>query len=70
MRLTSLVFLVLLVSLASPALAQEWIEFVSRDDGFRVNLPAMPTVATTTFTSEYGAALPARVYSATQRGQK
>jgi hypothetical protein len=70
MRLTSLLSVALLVSLATSATAQEWIEFVSKDDGFRVNFPAQPTVTATTFTSEYGAALPARVYSAASRGQK
>ena len=70
MRLTSLLSVALLASLATSAAAQEWVEFVSRDDGFRVNFPAAPTVTTTTFTSEYGAALPARVYSVTSRGQK
>jgi len=70
MRLTSVLFVALLVSLAAPVGAQEWIEFVSRDDGFRVNFPGAPTVTTTTFTSEYGAALPARVYGVTRRGQK
>ena len=35
MRLTSLLSVALLVSLATSATAQEWIEFVSRDDGFR-----------------------------------
>ena len=28
----------------TPAPAQEWIDFVSRDDGFRVNFPAQPKV--------------------------
>jgi hypothetical protein len=46
----------------TPAPAQEWTDFVSRDDGFRVNFPGAPTVTQTTFTSEYGADLPARVY--------
>jgi hypothetical protein len=70
MRLTSLLSVALLLCLATSAAAQEWIEFVGKDDGFRVNFPVAPTVTTTSFTSEYGAALPARVYSSTQRGQK
>ena len=53
-----------LVVLSSAALpAQEWIDFVNRDDGFRVNFPAQPKVTNTTYTSEYGATLPARVYA-------
>jgi hypothetical protein len=59
--------LVLLV--AAPAAAQ-WSEFVSREDGFRVNFPAQPSVNETTFTSEYGADLPARVYSVTRGGER
>jgi hypothetical protein len=46
---------------ATPALAQ-WTDFVSREDGFRVNFPGTPNATDTTFMSEYGAALPARVY--------
>ena len=49
-----------LVVLSSAALpAQEWIDFVNRDDGFRVNFPAQPKVTNTTYTSEYGATLDA-----------
>jgi hypothetical protein len=48
---------------AAPAPAQEWIDFVSRDDGFKVNFPSAPVVSETTYTSEYGARLPARVFS-------
>jgi hypothetical protein len=70
MRLTLLLSAALLASLASPALAQEWTEFISRDDGFRVNFPGAPAVTTTTFTSEYGAQLPARVYRATRGRQR
>jgi hypothetical protein len=50
MRLTSLLSLALLASLGSPVLAQEWVEFISRDDGFRVNFPGPPAVTSTTFT--------------------
>ena len=34
----------------TPAPAQECIDFVSRDDGFRVNFPAQPKVTDTTYT--------------------
>jgi len=46
----------------TPAFAQGWAEFISREDGFTVNFPAEPEVTETTYTSEYGAELPARVY--------
>ena len=57
----SLTTALVLLSIA-PASAQEWTDFVSRDDGFKVNFPAAPTVTRATYTSEYGATLPARVY--------
>ena len=61
MRFVYMTALVLLW--VTPAPAQEWIDFVSRDDGFRVNFPAQPKVTNTTYTSEYGASLPAHVYA-------
>jgi hypothetical protein len=48
---------------AAPAVAQEWTEYISKEDGFRVNFPVPPTIETTTFKSEYGIDLPARVYT-------
>ena len=70
MNLLSLVVAALLVSWSMPAAAQEWIEFVSRDDGFRVNFPTQPGVTPTTFLSEFGAALPARVYSVVRGSER
>ena len=52
-----------LVLLSSSAFAQDWTEYINKEDGFRVDFPGQPTVTTTTFKSEYGADLPARVYS-------
>lgn len=54
---------------ATLAYAQTWSEFVSREDGFTVNFPADPEITETSYTSEYGAELPARVYSATRGDQ-
>lgn len=62
-------FLVAALLAAPPASAQEWTDFASREDGFRVNFPGAPKVAETTYTSEYGADLPARVYTA-ERGRE
>src|SRR5688572_31819196 len=70
MRRTLLLSLALLAPIGPPVFAQEWVEFISRDDGFRVNFPGTPAMTTTTFTSEYGAVLPARVYSVTRGGRK
>jgi len=61
--------LTLALSMAVPALAQEWVEFQSVQDGFKAVFPSQPTVAQSTWTSEYGYTLPARVYSA-ERGRE
>ena len=54
----------MVVSLSTAALAQEWTEFVSREDGFSTNFPGSPTLTESTYRSQFGADLPARVYSA------
>src|SRR5262249_54829995 len=66
MRLTPIVSAALAVSLAGPLFAQEWIEFANREDRFTCNFPSQPKVTETTYRSQMGADLPARVYSATQ----
>jgi len=62
MRVTTLV-VALVLSLSGSALAQGWEQYINNDDGFKVNLPGAPRVTATTYQSEYGADLPARVYS-------
>jgi hypothetical protein len=62
MRLITTGTAALVLLAVTPVPAQEWIDFVSAEDGFKVNFPSKPTVTTTTYTSEYGAQLPARVY--------
>jgi hypothetical protein len=59
--LTRLITL-LLLALAQPAFAQEWIEYTSRVDRFVVPAPGQPKVETITWESEYGATFPGRVY--------
>jgi hypothetical protein len=59
----------IVLALPAPAAAQEWTDFVSRDDGFRVNFPGAPKVTETAYESEYGADLPARVYTV-ERGRE
>jgi len=59
-----------LLSSAPLAFAQEWTEFVSREDGFRVQFPGQPALTASTYTSEYGADLPARVYSVGRGGER
>ena len=66
MRLMPVISAALVFSISGPSFAQEWIEFASRDDRFTCNFPSQPKVTETTYRSEFGADLPARVYSATQ----
>lgn len=64
MRLT-VMSSVLVLALSSNAFAQEWEEFFSKDERFSCNFPGKPTVTETTWTSQFGAILPARIYSGT-----
>ena len=66
MRLMPLVSAALVLSVSGPSFAQEWVEFANQEDRFTCVFPSQPKVTVTTWTSEYGAVLPARVYSATQ----
>ena len=54
----------LILALSQPALAQDWARFVSPEDGFSSNYPGQPKVETTTYSSQYQQALPAKVYTA------
>src|SRR5438105_13524370 len=66
MRLMPLASAALALSLSGSLFAQEWIEFASREDRFTCNFPSQPKVTETTYRSEHGADLPARVYSASK----
>ena len=58
--------LTLLVALfcwgATPALGQEWQQYVNTEDGFAVNFPGSPNITETTWRSQLDYRLPARVY--------
>jgi hypothetical protein len=58
------------LSLSVSAFAQDWTEYVNKEDGFRVVFPGSPTVMETTFKSEYGADLPARIYTVTRGAER
>ena len=62
----ALVSTALVIGLSGSSFAQEWIEYANREDRFTCNFPTQPTVTATTYRSEHGADLPARVYSAEQ----
>ena len=53
-----------IVLMSVPPVAQEWTEFVSKDDRFTTNFPGAPQVTESTYRSQFGADLPSRVYSA------
>ena len=64
MRVTLLVATACVLALAGSALAQdEWTEFVSREDGFRITFPGTPKVETMTWMSQMGYPLPAHVFT-------
>jgi hypothetical protein len=63
--MTAIAVMTLVLSASVPAFAQEWAEFVSREDRFTANFPGAPQVTESTYHSQFGADLPARVYSAT-----
>jgi hypothetical protein len=65
MRLNGVLVAAVILSMSAPVFAQEWTEFASRDDRFTTNFPGSPQVTETTYKSQFGADLPARVYSAT-----
>ena len=59
---------VLLVS--TTAVAQEWIDFTSREDRFSVNFPSAPTIREFTYTSWREVKLPARTYTVERGGER
>ena len=67
MRLISIGATALFLCTAGPAFAQNWIEFSNQQDRFTCNFPGQPSLTETTWTSEYLAELPARIYAA-ERG--
>ena len=54
MRHTRFILAALIVCLAAPAFAQEWIDYVNMEDRFTVNAPGQPEVREITWPSEYG----------------
>jgi hypothetical protein len=60
----------LVLATSLPAAAQEWTEFQSIPDGFKTVFPGQPRVSQTTWTSEFGYTLPAKVFSAERNGER
>lgn len=65
MRLIPLMSSALILFTSATAFAQDWTEFSSPEDRFTVTFPGQPKVTETTWTSQYTAILPARIYSGT-----
>ena len=63
MRLRPFLSAALILWMCAPALAQEWKEFAFQPDRFTCNFPGDPKITETTFMSQFGHRLPARVYS-------
>ena len=67
MRLMPLMSSALVLAMSGTSFAQEWTEFASREDHFTITFPGQPKVTATTWTSQFNAILPARIYSGTHR---
>ena len=63
MGLLRLTLATCILFISGPAFAQSWIEYTSQQDFFSVNFPGEPTVEDITYTSQYEAEYPARVYT-------
>ena len=62
MRLIRLAAAALMLCIAAPCFAQEWIEYYSKPDAFLVNFPGEPQVRNITYATEYGLTLPAHLH--------
>ena len=69
MRATAYVLALMLLSMAAPALAQEWELYQNTPDGFKVEFPGPPKVTATTWKTDQGYMLPANVYSVDKGGE-
>ena len=64
-RRTSLIAIALIVAFgAISAWSQEWSRYVALEDFFSIDFPGEPTVRETTYRTELGIVLPARIYTA------
>jgi hypothetical protein len=67
-RTLRLVPVALLLSVLLPGIAHAWIEYADQSQFFSINFPREPDVRDVAYISEYGASLPARVYSVEEGG--
>lgn len=66
MRLMLFLSTTFILALSATSFAQDWNEFSSREDRFTIIFPGQPELSETTWVSQYGAILPARVYTGKQ----
>jgi hypothetical protein len=64
--LISIMFVVSMPAISFAFAQEEWKEFRSNEDHFTAKFPGNPTVTDTVWESEYGAYLPAHIYTAKQ----
>jgi hypothetical protein len=62
MRFIPLVPAAILLFVAPPVSAQEWVEYISQQDSFSINFPTEPEIRDVKYKSEYGVELPSRIY--------
>lgn len=62
MRLMPFVSAALVLAMRGTSFAQDWTEFASREERFSITFPGQPKVTETTWTSQFGTILPARIY--------
>ncbi len=62
MRFVPILFVISSGLCATTASAQGWRDYMSTEDRFRVRVPGEFVVTDTTWDSEYGAVMPARIY--------
>ena len=60
--------LLLFSALLPPGAQAQWRQFADQEEYFSVNLPGEPEIRVIDYDSEYGATLPAKVYSVTDGG--
>jgi hypothetical protein len=70
MNLAYLIPAALFLFVGGGTLAEDWVDFVSREDHFSINFPSQPTVEGFMYTDEQDDPLPARRYTATPDGSR
>ncbi len=63
MRLIPIAVTALTLFMSVPAFAQDWTEYVSKQDFFSISFPGQPKVQEITYPTEYRITLPGRVHS-------